>query len=49
MPLPGVLVANKADLREGGINSRAVVSTQVKSAMFGKYGEVAGVAKTVVG
>eukprot|EP00520_Triparma_pacifica_P007727 CAMPEP_0118640314 /NCGR_PEP_ID=MMETSP0785-20121206/4689_1 /TAXON_ID=91992 /ORGANISM="Bolidomonas pacifica, Strain CCMP 1866" /LENGTH=231 /DNA_ID=CAMNT_0006531697 /DNA_START=9 /DNA_END=700 /DNA_ORIENTATION=- len=27
-PLPGVLVANKIDLREGGINSRAVVDSQ---------------------
>lgn len=28
-PLPGVLIANKADLREGGINARAVVGTKV--------------------
>lgn len=28
-PLPGVLIANKADLREGGINARAVVDTKV--------------------
>lgn len=28
-PLPGVLIANKAELREGGVNSRAVVDTQV--------------------
>ncbi|GMH50103.1 hypothetical protein TrRE_jg4693, partial [Triparma retinervis] len=27
-PLPGVLVANKIDLREGGINARAVVDSQ---------------------
>ncbi|CAM9763328.1 unnamed protein product [Pylaiella littoralis] len=27
-PLPGVLIANKADLREGGINARAVVNTK---------------------
>ncbi|GMH66014.1 hypothetical protein TrVE_jg11349 [Triparma verrucosa] len=27
-PLPGVLLANKIDLREGGINSRAVVDSQ---------------------
>ncbi|CAM9904030.1 unnamed protein product, partial [Laminaria digitata] len=27
-PLPGVLIANKVDLREGGVNSRAVVDTQ---------------------
>ncbi|GMI37469.1 hypothetical protein TeGR_g5549, partial [Tetraparma gracilis] len=26
-PMPGVLVANKVDLRSGGINSRAVVDT----------------------
>lgn len=30
-PLPGVLIANKADLREGGINARAVVETKVKT------------------
>lgn len=45
-PLPGVLVANKSDLREGGINSRAVVSTEVKSAMFGKRGGVVDVDKS---
>lgn len=27
-PLPGVLIANKIDLRQGGINSRAVVDTE---------------------
>eukprot|EP00904_Undaria_pinnatifida_P010582 jgi/Undpi1/6654/HiC_scaffold_20.g09133.m1 len=27
-PLPGVLIANKVDLREGGVNSRAVVDAQ---------------------
>ncbi|CAN0139201.1 unnamed protein product [Hapterophycus canaliculatus] len=27
-PLPGVLIANKADLREGGINARAIVETK---------------------
>ncbi|CAM9410934.1 unnamed protein product [Choristocarpus tenellus] len=27
-PLPGVVLANKVDLREGGVNSRAVVNTQ---------------------
>lgn len=35
-PLPGVLIANKADLREGGINARAVVNTKVhiESSLF---------------
>lgn len=33
-PLPGVLVANKAELREGGINSRAVVTSQVNVTCF---------------
>lgn len=28
-PLPGVLIANKVDLREGGVNSRAVIDSQV--------------------
>ena len=30
-PLPGVLIANKVDLREGGVNSRAVVDAQVNT------------------
>ncbi|CAM9175192.1 unnamed protein product [Ascophyllum nodosum] len=28
LPLPGVVIANKVDLREGGVDSRAVVTTQ---------------------
>ncbi|CAM9960252.1 unnamed protein product [Ectocarpus sp. 13 AM-2016] len=35
-PLPGVVIANKSDLREGGINARAVVETKASTLFEGQ-------------